>query len=103
MSRPSIFLLMLADRSLCRRHGRKCVTRKGGSAERMRMPSWTMKRRKGVTVRGLVLKGVEGVAMMRRGQEGLVGWLFRSCMGVDSPRACFIPLSRSFLFLFDNE
>ncbi len=69
----------------------------------MRMPNWTMERGKGMTVRGLVLDSVEGVAMMRRGQVGLVGWLFRSCMGVDLPRACFIPLSRSFLFLFDNE
>jgi hypothetical protein len=91
---------MLADRSLCRRHGRKCVTRKGGSAEMMRMPNWTMERGKGVTVRGLVLESVEGVAMTRRDQAGLVGWLCRSCMDVDLPRACFAALSRSFLFLF---
>jgi hypothetical protein len=70
-------LLMLADRSLCRRHGRKCVTRKGGSAERMRMPNWTMERGKGLTVRGLVLESVERGEMTRRGLAAVVGWLCR--------------------------
>ena len=59
-----------------------------------------MERVLGVIVRGLVLESLEGLAMTRRGQAGLVGWLCRFCMGVDLPRACFSALLRSYLRLF---
>ena len=34
------------------------------------------------------------------GPGGMVGWLCRSCMGVDLTRACLTALPRSFLLLF---